>query len=89
MSLTANYAVTLLEYGLSMLSMAYIAVSIIMFIVDGIKAKREQRNIKTKFKIMFITALILAGIIVLVVIAFIVLLVFGIAVYASSPSIIG
>jgi K+-transporting ATPase A subunit len=89
MSLTSNYAVTLLEYGISMLSMAYIAVSIIMFIVDGIKAKREQRNIKTKFKIMFITALILAGIIVLVVIAFIVLLVFGIAVYASSPSIIG
>ena len=89
MSLVSNYAITLLESGLSMLFMAYIAVSVIMFIVDGVKAKREHRNIRKKFKIMFITALVLAAILVIVVIAFIVLVVFGIAAYAFSPVVFG
>ena len=85
MSFVSDYAITLLETGLSTLVMAFIAVSVILFIVDGVKAKREHRKIKTKFKVMFITALTLACIIVIVVILFIVLVVFGIATYAFLP----
>ena len=42
---------------------AYILVSIVLFIIDAIKAKSQGRKIKTGFKIMFIIAMILTTII--------------------------
>ena len=41
---------------------AYILVSIVLFIIDAVKAKRQRRKIKPGFKIMFIIAMILAAI---------------------------
>lgn len=39
----------------------YIGVSIVLFINDAVKAKRENRKIKTGFKIMFLIAMILSA----------------------------
>lgn len=36
--------------------------SIVLFIIDAVKAKRQSRKIKPDFKIMFIIAMVLAAI---------------------------
>ena len=41
---------------------AYILVSIVLFIIDAVKAKRQSRKIKPGFKIMFIIAMVLEAI---------------------------
>ena len=41
---------------------AYIIVSIVLFIIDTVKAKRQSRKIKPGFKIMFIIAMIFPAI---------------------------
>lgn len=78
-------AVMALETGLSTLFTAFIAVSVIRFIIDGVRAKREHRNIKTGIKIMFIIAVILAALLVITVIVFMFLVAFGIFTYAFMP----
>ena len=40
----------------------YIDASIVLFIIDAIRAKKQGRKIKTGFKIMFIIAMILAAV---------------------------
>ena len=42
----------------------YIVLSIVLFIIDAIKAKSQGRKIKTGFKIMFIIAMILQALII-------------------------
>ena len=74
-----------LESGLSTLLTAFIVVSVIRFIIDGVRAKREHRNIKTGIKIMFIIAVILAALLVITVIVFMFLVAFGIFTYAFMP----
>ena len=85
MSSISDMAVMALETGLSTLFTAYIAVSVIRFIIDGVRAKREHRNIKTGIKIMFIIAVILAALLVITVIVFMFLVAFGIFTYAFMP----
>ncbi|MBR2548734.1 MAG: hypothetical protein IKE92_01805 [Clostridiales bacterium] len=85
MSSISDMAVMALETGLSTLFTAFIAVSVIRFIIDGVRAKREHRNIKTGIKIMFIIAVILAALLVITVIVFMFLVAFGIFTYAFMP----
>lgn len=85
MSSISDMTVMALETGLSTLFTAYIVVSVVRFIIDGVKAKREHRNIKTGIKIMFIIAVILAALLVITVIVFIFLMAFGIFTYAFMP----
>jgi hypothetical protein len=42
----------------------YISVSIVLFIVDAIKAKSQGRKIRTGFKVMFIIAMILLALMI-------------------------
>ena len=42
----------------------YIVGSIVLFIIDAIKAKNQGRKIKTGFKIMFIIAMVLEAIMI-------------------------
>ena len=85
MGMFSGYFVMILESALSSLVIAFIAVSIVRFIVDGIKAKRENRKRRRGVKIMFVIAVSLAGLLVLAVIAYIVLLCYGIYAYAFLP----
>lgn len=85
MSSISDMAVMALETGISGLFTAYIVVSVVRFIIDGVKAKREHRNIRTSIKIMFIIAVILAALLVITVIVFIFLMAFGIFTYAFMP----
>ena len=62
-SAVSDTLASLLTMGLSLGCTAFLVVSVILFIVDGIKAKREHRNRKTGIKVMFVIAIILATII--------------------------
>ena len=59
----------------------YVLLSIVLFIVDGLKAKEQGRKIKIGIKIMFIIAMVLAAIMLAIgiyaLIVFILLLVNG------------
>ena len=66
-SAVSDTLVTLLTMGLSLGCTAFLVVSVILFIVDGIKAKREHRNRKTGIKVMFVIAIVLATIITIAV----------------------
>ena len=46
---------------------AYILVSIVLFIIDAVKAKRQSRKIKPGVKIMFIISIIILNIFIIAV----------------------
>ena len=48
-----------LEMGLTFLAFAFVVTSIVLFIVDGVKASKEKRKRKKWITVMFITAMIL------------------------------
>lgn len=54
-----------LEMGLTMAVTAFMVLSVVMFIIDGIKAKRQHRKRKAGITIMFIISIILDVIVVL------------------------
>lgn len=54
----------------------YITVSILLFIFDAVKAKKQDRKIKTGIKIMFIIAMVLTAIMLALGIYVIVLLIY-------------
>ena len=59
------YTDTLKMFGgqiLSMLVIAFIVVSVVRFIIDCVRAKRQHRKVKTGIKVMFIIAVIGAAI---------------------------
>ena len=85
MNSISDMTVMALESGLSGLFTAYIVVSVVRFIIDGVKAKREHRNIRTSIKIMFIIAVILAALLVILVLVFMFMVAFGIFTYAFVP----
>ena len=66
-SAVSDTLASLLTMGLSLGCTAFLVVSVILFIVDGIKAKREHRNRKTGIKVMFVIAIVLATIITIAV----------------------
>lgn len=40
---------------------AFIALSVVLFIIDGVKAKRQHRKRKTGITVMFVIAMIIAA----------------------------
>jgi hypothetical protein len=54
-----------LEMGLTMAVTAFMVLSVVLFIIDGIKAKRQHRKRKVGITIMFIISIILDVIVVL------------------------
>lgn len=85
LSVTSDYLVMLVQECLAMLLMAFIIVSIILFVLDGIKAQKEKRKRKTWITVLFVIGMIFSAILVIVMIAFFALLFFGFAVYAFFP----
>ena len=51
---------TYLAAGLSALVEGFMVLSVVLFIVDGIKAKRQHRRRKVGITVMFILAIIIA-----------------------------
>jgi hypothetical protein len=41
--------------------MAFIALSVVLFIIDGVKAKRQHRKRKAGITVMFVIAMIIAA----------------------------
>ena len=41
--------------------MAFIALSVVLFIIDGVKAKRQHRKRKAGINVMFVIAMIIAA----------------------------
>lgn len=85
MEVISDYFVMLLETGLTGLLTAAVVVPVVLFIVDSVKAKREHRKVKTGIKVFFIIGLIIAGLMIIAMIAFVVLLFLGFFVYAFYP----
>ena len=53
---------SLLGTALFMVIDLYIVASIVLFIIDAVKAKKQGRKIMTRFKVMFIIAMVLEAI---------------------------
>lgn len=85
MEVVSDYLVMLLETGLTGLLTAAVVVPVVLFIVDSVKAKREHRKVKTGIKVFFIIGLIIAGLMIIAIIAFVALLFLGFFVYAFYP----
>lgn len=85
MEVVSDYFVMLLEMGLSGLLTAAVVVPVVLFIVDSVKAKREHRKVKTGIKVFFIIGLIIAGLMIIAMIAFVALMFLGFFVYAFYP----
>ena len=66
-SAVSDMLATLLGMVFSLAGTAFLVVSVILFIVDGIKAKREHRKRKTGIKVMFVIAIFFATIITIAV----------------------
>ncbi len=66
-SAVSDMLATLLGMAFSLAGTAFLVVSVILFIVDGVKAKREHRRRKTGIKAMFVIAIFFATIITIAV----------------------
>ena len=55
-----------LEMFIGMAVTGFLVLSVVLFIVDGIKAKRQHRKRKTGIKVMFVIAIVLATIMAIV-----------------------
>ena len=66
-SAVSDMLATLLGMAFSLAGTAFLVVSVILFIVDGIKAKREHRKRKAGIKVMFVIAIFFATIITIAV----------------------
>lgn len=84
-SVTSDYLMMILEKGLISIFMLFVGASVVLFVIDSQKAKKEGRKIKLGIKIMFIIAVSLVGLSVIAVMLFIVLVILGISVYALAP----
>jgi hypothetical protein len=66
-SAISDMVATLLTMAFYLGITAFLVVSVILFIVDGIKAKREHRKRKPGIKVMFVIAVVLDTIITIAV----------------------
>ena len=64
-SFTSDVLKMYLEQGLVSIGMLFVVASIILFIVDISKAKKENRKVKLWIKIMFIISLILIALLII------------------------
>ena len=67
MNTVMDYAKIAAETVLSFAIFGFIVLSVVLFITDGIKAKREHRNRKVGVKIMFIISIIILNIFIVAV----------------------
>ena len=58
-----------LEMFIGMAVTGFLVLSVVLFIVDGIKAKRQNRKRKTGIKVMFVISIVLATIMAIVLFA--------------------
>ena len=66
-SAVSDMLATLLGMAFSLAGTAFLVVSVILFIVDGVKAKRQHRKRKTGIKVMFVISIFFATIITIAV----------------------
>ena len=74
-----------LEEGLCTLAMVFVIASIVLFVVDLTKAKKENRKVKLWIKIMFIISIIAVVAFIIVFIIFVALLLLGFMTYVALP----
>ena len=66
MSSISNTLMETLEMFIGMAVTGFLVLSVVLFIVDGIKAKRQNRKRKTGIKVMFVISIVLATIMAIV-----------------------
>lgn len=69
MNSISNTLMETLEMFIGMAVTGFLVLSVVLFIVDGIKAKRQNRKRKTGIKVMFVISIVLATIMAIVLFA--------------------
>ena len=64
-----------LEMFIGMAVTGFLVLSVVLFIVDGIKAKRQNRKRKTGIKVMFVISIVLATIMAIILFALVAMIV--------------
>ena len=75
MSSISNTLMQTLEMFIGMAVTGFLVLSVVLFIVDGIKAKRQNRKRKTGIKVMFVISIVLATIMAIVLFALVAMIV--------------
>ena len=75
MNSISNTLMETLEMFIGMAVTGFLVLSVVLFIVDGIKAKRQNRKRKTGIKVMFVISIVLATIMAIVLFALIAMIV--------------
>ena len=88
--MTPDQMYDLMDYSIQGYLIVYLFIafffgSIILFIVDAIKAKKENRKIRIWIKVIFIISMVHIAIAVLILIFFFVMMFFGFLVWAFFP----
>ena len=71
----SNTLMETLEMFIGMAVTGFLVLSVVLFIVDGIKAKRQNRKRKTGIKVMFVISIVLATIMAIVLFALVAMIV--------------
>ena len=75
MSSISNTLMQTLEMFIGMAVTGFLVLSVVLFIVDGIKAKRQNRKRKTGIKVMFVISIVLATILAIILFALVAMIV--------------
>jgi len=75
MSSISNTLMQTLEMFIGMAVTGFLVLSVVLFIVDGIKAKRQNRKRKTGIKVMFVISIVLATIMAIILFALVAMIV--------------
>jgi hypothetical protein len=85
MDFYTDLAAMYLEKALVSIVFLYCLTAIVLFIVDGIKAKKEHRKRKKVFTVMFIIALVIYALAILAVLALIAIMILYFLTYVGLP----
>ncbi len=75
MNSISNTLMETLEMFIGMAVTGFLVLSVVLFIVDGIKAKRQNRKRKTGIKVMFVISIVLATIMAIILCALVAMIV--------------
>lgn len=75
MNSISNTLMETLEMFIGMAVTGFLVLSVVLFIVDGIKAKRQNRKRKTGIKVMFVISIVLATIMAIILFALVAMIV--------------
>ena len=75
MNSISNTLMETLEMFIGMAVTGFLVLSVVLFIVDGIKAKRQNRKRKTGIKVMFVISIVLATILAIILFALVAMIV--------------